>query len=82
MSTNGIPNVRFEEIVRPNRRPYELGPAEDANLVGMRLYGQGPFHRELKTATKIRKKSHFVIRENDVIYNKLFAWKGRAIAPQ
>ena len=70
------PAVRFEEIMRPNRRPYELGPTEDANLVGMRLYGQGPFHRELKVASKIRKKSHFVIRENDVIYNKLFAWKG------
>jgi type I restriction enzyme S subunit len=42
----------------------------------MRLYGLGPFHRELKLASKIQKKSHFVIRKNDVIYNKLFAWKG------
>src|SRR5262249_26314149 len=38
--------------------------------------GEGPFHRELKLATKIAKKSHFVIKEGDVIYNKLFAWKG------
>jgi type I restriction enzyme S subunit len=42
----------------------------------MRLYGGGPFHRELKLATAIRKKTHFVIREGDIIYNKLFAWKG------
>lgn len=76
MSTNGAPHARFEDIMRPNRRPYELGPTEDANLVGMRLYGQGPFHREFKMASKIRKKSHFVIREHDVVYNKLFAWKG------
>jgi type I restriction enzyme S subunit len=76
MNVNGAPQVRFEEIMRPNRRPYQLGPTEDANLVGMRLYGQGPFHRELKIASKIQKKSHFIIRENDVIYNKLFAWKG------
>ncbi len=76
MSTSGIPEVRFEEIMRQNRRPYQLGSTEDANLVGMRLYGQGPFHRELRAASKIQKKSHFVIRENDVIYNKLFAWKG------
>lgn len=76
MSLNGAPNVRFEEIMSLNKRPYELGPTEDADLVGMRLYGHGPFHRERKPATKIRKKSHFVIRENDVIYNKLFAWKG------
>lgn len=70
------PMVTFGEILRPNRRPYNLGPTEDADLVGMRLYGEGPFHRERKLAMQIRKKSHFVIKANDVIYNKLFAWKG------
>src|SRR6266516_4643105 len=70
------PNVQFSSFLRPNRRPYTLGPTEDADLVGMRLYGGGPFHREKKAATAIRKKSHFVIRSGDVIYNKLFAWKG------
>ena len=70
------PDVPFSEILKPNKRSYTLGPVEDANLVGMRLYGLGPFHRELKPAHKIRKKTHFLIRENDVIYNKLFAWKG------
>jgi type I restriction enzyme S subunit len=68
--------VRFAEFLKPNRRPYTLGPAEDADLVGMRWYGGGPFHRELKEAARIRKKTHFVIRSGDVIYNKLFAWKG------
>lgn len=74
-----IPNahrVPFREIMRPNQRPYILAPDEDANLVGMRLYGAGPFHRELKSAMSIVKKDHFLIREGDVIYNKLFAWKG------
>jgi type I restriction enzyme S subunit len=70
------PIVRFAEILCPNRRPYTLGPTEDADLVGMRLYGGGPFHREHKPAMRIRKKSHYVIHEGDVIYNKLFAWKG------
>lgn len=70
------PRVPFREIMRPNQRPYLLAPDEDANLVGMRLYGEGPFHRELKPAMSIVKKSHFLIREGDVIYNKLFAWKG------
>jgi len=66
----------FREFLTPNLRPYTLGPAEDADLVGMRLYGDGPFHRELKPAIKIAKKSHFRIKSGDVIYNKLFAWKG------
>src|SRR4030042_2296311 len=70
------PRARFSEFLVPNRRPYQLGVDQDANLVGMRLYGLGPFHRECKVATKIAKKSHFVIKAGDIIYNKLFAWKG------
>jgi type I restriction enzyme S subunit len=66
----------FAEFLRPNLRPHTLGATEDANLVGVRWYGEGPFHRELKPAIKIAKKSHFRIQEGDVIYNKLFAWKG------
>ncbi len=68
--------VPFGEFLTPNKRPYFLGPTEDANLVGMRWYGLGPFHREFKLASKIRKKSHFRISAGDVIFNKLFAWKG------
>jgi len=70
------PRARFSEFLVPNRRPYQLGVDQDANLVGMRLYGLGPFHREYKVATKIAKKSHFVIKAGDIVYNKLFAWKG------
>lgn len=70
------PRVQFREFLRPNSRPYTLGQEEDANLVGMRLYGGGPFHRELKPAMQIAKKTHFIIKAGDIIYNKLFAWKG------
>lgn len=72
----GWRRARFSEFLRPRPRPYQLGADEDANLVGMRWYGDGPFHRELKSAMKIAKKSHFVIKHGDIIYNKLFAWKG------
>jgi type I restriction enzyme, S subunit len=70
------PREKFAQFLRPNSRPYLLAADQDANLVGMRLYGEGPFHRELKPAMQIAKKSHFVIRTGDVIFNKLFAWKG------
>ena len=68
--------VPFREIMHPNSRPVTLGDDQDANLVGMRWYGEGPFHRELKPAMQIAKKSHFLIKAGDVVYNKLFAWKG------
>ena len=70
------PDTPFGEFMKPNTRPYTLGPNQDADLVGMRWYGEGPFHRELKSAMKIAKKTHFVIKAGDIIYNKLFAWKG------
>jgi type I restriction enzyme S subunit len=70
------PKLLFGEFLKPNSRPYTLGSEEDANLVGMRWYGDGPFHRELKPAVRIAKKSHYIIKAGDVIYNKLFAWKG------
>lgn len=72
----GWKEFTFAEFLSPNLRPYTLGATEDANLVGVRWYGEGPFHRELKPAIKIAKKTHFRINEGDVIYNKLFAWKG------
>jgi type I restriction enzyme S subunit len=74
--TASMNRVRFREVMRLNLRPFTLGDDQDANLVGMRWYGEGPFHRETKPAVRIAKKSHFVIRSGDVIYNKLFAWKG------
>lgn len=74
--TEKWPRVCFGDFLRPHLRPYQLGPEQDANLVGMRLYGGGAFHRELKPAMRIVKKSHFIIRAGDVVYNKLFAWKG------
>jgi type I restriction enzyme S subunit len=76
-------HLPFRQFLSPNQRPYLLAADEDANLVGMRWYGEGPFHREYKLAINIQKKSHFVIRSGDVIYNKLFAWKGAfGIVPQ
>lgn len=74
--TVAMQRVPFREFLRPNLRPHTLAADQDANLVGMRWYGGGPFHRELKLAQKIQKKSHFMIKSGDVIYNKLFAWKG------
>lgn len=71
-----MPRVRFSEFLQPSSRPYTLADDQNADLVGMRWYGEGPFHREHKEAHRIRKKSHFLIKSGDVIFNKLFAWKG------
>lgn len=70
------PTRSLQGISAPNSRPHTLASDQDANLVGMRWYGGGLFHRELKLAHRIQKKSHSVIQAGEVIYNRLFAWKG------
>jgi hypothetical protein len=57
--TSSMPRVRFGDVLRPNLRPRTLAFDQDANLVGMRWYGLGPFHRELKPAEKIQKNRTF-----------------------
>jgi len=73
---SSVPHVRFGDFLKINLRPVTLASDQDADLVGVKWYGAGPFHREHKSAINIIKKSHFLIRTGDVIYNKLFAWKG------
>lgn len=44
--------------------------------VGVRWYGLGTFIREIKSGINITRKQQWVIKSGDVVYNKLFAWKG------
>ncbi|MGD0248581.1 MAG: hypothetical protein ABSB75_05960, partial [Candidatus Limnocylindrales bacterium] len=45
-------------------------------LLGMRWYGEGPFVRETVTADAAKARVYFQVKAGDLIYNRLFAWKG------
>lgn len=69
--------VTLGDLLRRNSRPVDLDdPSKEYPLVGVRWNGHGAFLRETKLGAAIQKKRHFLIREGDIVYNKLFAWKG------
>jgi type I restriction enzyme, S subunit len=52
---------------------------DDANeyaTVGVRWYGKGAFVRERLLGADIAAKQQSTLKAGDVVYNKLFAWKG------
>ena len=70
------PLVRFDKILSRVDRRLEIDDVRDYDCVGVRLYGRGAFVRERLAGSEIKRKQQWVIRSDDVVYNKLFAWKG------
>lgn len=78
-----LPNVRFDRIMSRVDRRLEIDDSSEYQCVGVRWYGLGAFLREKLFGCEIRRKQQWIIRRGDVVYNKLFAWKGSfAIASQ
>lgn len=76
MSSSLFKLIRFDELFERVKRPVFLEDAVEYACVGLRLYGQGAYIRENKLGGTIARKQQWLIRSGDVIYNKLFAWKG------
>jgi type I restriction enzyme S subunit len=70
------PVVQFADILERVERKIILDDAETYDCVGVRWYGMGAFIRESKLGMDIRRKKQWIIKEGDVVYNKLFAWRG------
>jgi type I restriction enzyme, S subunit len=68
--------VALGQVVRIVRRPHILDPSTEYSLVGCRWYGQGLFIRERKLGRDVAAKTLFRIEAGDLVYNRLFAWKG------
>jgi type I restriction enzyme S subunit len=60
----------------PIQRTESINPLKQYRLVGIRLHGRGPFHRETKTGSQIAAKYLSKVRKGDFIYSRLFAWRG------
>jgi type I restriction enzyme S subunit len=76
MKRSKWPEVPFAEILERVDRQIVLDDIETYDCVGVRWYGLGAFVRESKLGMNIRRKKQWVIQEGDIVYNKLFAWKG------
>lgn len=63
-------------MVEQRRETVPVEPDLAYRLLGVRWYGAGPFHRETVTQESSEAKSLQPVRAGDLIYNRLFAWKG------
>ncbi len=68
--------VRFDELLERVKRPIQLDDAVEYSCVGVQLYGLGAYIRERKLGGTISRKEQWIVQAGDVLYNKLFAWKG------
>jgi type I restriction enzyme S subunit len=68
--------ARFDEILKRTDRRFVIDDSASYDCVGVRWYGLGAFVREHQLGMDIARKQQWLIRADDVVYNKLFAWKG------
>lgn len=77
---NGLPRgwqvAQFARIMRRVERKVMIDDEVEYATVGVRWYGNGGFVRERIVGANIARKQQWVIRAGDIVYNKLFAWKG------
>jgi type I restriction enzyme S subunit len=71
-----FPILTFDKVMQRVDRRLFINDADEYQCVGVRLYGQGAFIREAKPGSLIKRKQQWILRAGDVVYNKLFAWKG------
>ena len=70
------PTARLGDILTPLVRAHAVDPSREYPLLGVRLDGQGPFHRETVLGTQSSASRLFEVRTGDFIYSRLFAWRG------
>lgn len=68
--------VKFDELLERVKRPLRLEDSVEYSCIGVQWYGNGAYVRENKLGGTIAKKDQSIVRKGDIIYNKLFAWKG------
>lgn len=68
--------VRLADVLEPVKRPVKLEPGSLYATLGVRWYGNGAFVKAPVPGSTIAAKTLNQVRAGDVVYSKLFAWKG------
>lgn len=68
--------ARFRDTMRLEVRREPIDPERTYKLLGVRWYGNGAFLREERVGESLSAQHIYRVRPGDLIYNRLFAWKG------
>jgi type I restriction enzyme S subunit len=71
-----IERIYFRDLFERIERPLDVADDIEYQCIGVRWWGKGVFIRETKSGLQISKKRQYLIQEGDIVYNKLFAWRG------
>jgi type I restriction enzyme, S subunit len=74
--TNGWRVGKFGDVLEPVSRPVQVEPDKVYRNLGVQWYAKGLFVREEKPGYDIRAKELYQVEVGDLVYNRLFAWKG------
>lgn len=74
--SNKWPTARLAEVLKPVSRPTTPDVSRSYRLLGVRLDGNGAFHRETVTGAETSASQLFEVTDGDFIYSRLFAWRG------
>lgn len=72
----GWSHARFGDVMTLQKRRETIDPARIYRLLGVRWYGNGAFLRENRLGDGLSAQHIYPVQSGDVIYNRLFAWKG------
>jgi type I restriction enzyme S subunit len=70
------PVVRLGDVVEQISRAEPVKPDSKYRLLGVRLEGNGAFHRETVRGTETSANRLTCVEAGDFIYSRLFAWRG------
>ena len=76
MSNTLWPHRRLGDVLTQVSRPVAIGPTTQYRTLGMRWYAQGLFAKEIKPGSDMRATKLYRVEQGDLVYNRLFAWKG------
>jgi len=75
-------SVRLGDLLDEVRSPEDVVNDQIYRLLGVRWWGEGAFIREEKPGRELKSKRVFRVAAGDIIYNRLFAYRGSfAILP-
>lgn len=70
------PTVLLGDVVEQISRAEAVKPDNEYRLLGVRLEGNGAFHRETVSGTETSASRLTRVETGDFIYSRLFAWRG------
>lgn len=68
--------ARFRDALQLQERREPIEPNKIYRMLGVRWYGNGAFLREERLGEELSAQHIYRVQPGDVIYNRLFAWKG------